>query len=244
MGRLNALFVQNKIKKIEFYRSELFGENNEEEWCEIECQCKNTYKTTLYRKGHLAYISQLELEASPLWCFHYAQEQPIHTKFFSEKKVEVDHSTLPYRIVSRLIEHLDIMMEVKDIYSPTEPSSLYPERKNKSKTNKNHILIEYTNGTRDLIEMNLDSDFKMACVRGFCVIPVLYESFVGAYKLKKISLQNLDSSEMEEFEFMCSCCWDTKEEIEYITNRLFRDEKGTVYYTTPDLMGFFTLDNR
>ena len=241
MGKTVALFIEKKIKSIEFYRSEAFGEENEEIWCEIDCQGTDSYNLNLYRKGVLAYSSEIKMEFSPLWCFHNGIEQPIITSRFREEKTQVASTKELHRDVLHLIEQIEFLFEMGDHFAPLTPSPLYGERKCKSDTNMNQITINYTNGTQNILKMDLDSDLRMCCARYLDVIPTVYNCFIGGHKLRKITEENLEKSEANELHFMKECTLYTSLEIEYITDHMFRDEKGTVFYTVPNMMGVFEL---
>lgn len=243
MGKIVALFVEKKIKCIEFYRSETFGKDVEEIWCELECQVADTYTMNLYRRGVVAYSSELKKESSPLWCFLNGKERPIKTHSFKEEKTKVASSSELHRDVLRVVQKVELLFEMEKYFSPLIPSPLYAERNCKSDKNINRITIEYTNGSKEVLEMDLDSDLRMSCARDLDVIPTLYNCFIGPYKLRKITEVNLSSSEARELDFMKGCSLYTPGELKYITDHMFRNEKGTVFYTTANMIGLFTLND-
>ena len=245
MNDLVALLDENKIKRIEFYRSEHFGNDNEEVWCEIELLGTDSHTMTLYRRGYLAMSRDDRLEETALLCLLKGQEFTFRTSRFRDTKTKVCEETVPHTHVRRLMlsvsVNIDIVQSLTDIHPPMEPSRYYPKRKTQYDTDKNTVLLEFTDGTSQLIEMHLDSDARMSWAEGLKIIPQLHRCFIGTYAIKKISKENLRHAELEELEFMRGSTLYTEKEMEFILNHLFRDENGNAYYAPSHTLGFFKL---
>ena len=52
MDRFVRLFDEKKLKRVELYRSETFGEHREETWCEINLTDIAIHRVNLYRRGY------------------------------------------------------------------------------------------------------------------------------------------------------------------------------------------------
>ena len=245
MNDIVALFDANKIKRIEFYRSEMFGNDNEEIWCEIDLLGTGSHKMTLYRKGYTVTSNEDRLDETALPCFLNGREFTFRTSLFKETKTKVCDTMVSQLQVRRLIQSvsisIDVMQSLKEFHPPMEPSQYYPERKVKCNTDKNKVKLEFANGTTELIEMHLDSDARMCWSEGLKIIPQLYRGFIGPYAIKKISKKHLRNTELKEFNFMCECTLYTEKDIEFLLEHLFRDEQGYAYYATPQGLAFFKL---
>ena len=245
MIHLVELFENKKIKSIEFYRSERFGNNNEEIWCEIDLLSTDQYPMTIYRRGYVVTDNNDRLGESALTCLLNGRELTFKTSFFKESKTKVCETTLWRDQVRELIRsvliHIDSRGILKDFRSPLEPSKYYPERKIKCATDINRVSLNFTDGTSQSIEMHLDSDERMHWPQYLKVIPQLYRCFIGSYAIKKISKKQLTPAELKEFDFMCGCTLYTEADIAFILDHLFRDENGDAYYASPDVLDFFKL---
>lgn len=243
MNNIVALFDANKINRIEFYRSEMFGNDNEEIWCEIDLLGTDSHKMTLYRKGYTVTNNDDRIDAFS--CLLNGREFTFRTSLFKETKTKVCDTMVSQLQVRRLIQSvsisIDVMQSLKEFHPPMEPSQYYPERKVKCNTDKNKVKLEFTNGTTELIEMHLDSDARMCWAEGLRIIPQLYRSFIGPYAIKKISKNNLRANELKEFDFMCGSTLYTDEDIEFILDHMFRDEQGDAYFAMPQVLDFFKL---
>ena len=245
MNDLVALLDEKKIKRIEFYRSEHFGNDNEEVWCEIDLLGTDSHTMTLYRRGYLAVSRDDRGYETALSCLLKGQEFTFSTSRFRDTKTKICEETVPHAYVHKLIlsvsVNIDVMESLTELYPPMKPSPYYPERKAKYATDKNVVLLEFTDGTSQLIEMHLDSDARMSWAEGLKIIPQLHRCFIGAYAIKKISKENLCPAELKELEFMSGSTLYTEKEIEFILDHLFRDENGDAYYAPPHTLGFFKL---
>lgn len=245
MNDLVALLNENKIKRIEFYRSEHFGNDNEEAWCEIDLLGTDSHTMTLYRRGYLAVSSDDRGYETALLCLLKGQEFTFRTSRFKDVKTKVCEESVPHTHVRRLMlsvsVNIGVMQSLADLHPPMEPSRYYPKRKTKCNTDKNTVLLEFADGTSQLIEMHLDSDARMGWAEGLKIIPQLHRCFIGSYAIKKISKENLRPDEFRELEFMSESTFYTEKEIEFILDHLFRDENGDAYYASPYTLGFFKL---
>ena len=242
---LVELFENKKIKSIEFYRSERFGNDNEEIWCEIDLLSTDWYPMTIYRKGCVVTSSGDRLGESALTCLLNGRELAFKTSHFSDSKTRVCETKVWRDQVCELVRsvsiNMDVMHSMNDCSSPFMPSKYYPERKIKCSTDKNRVSLNFTDGTGQFIEMHLDSNDRMYWPRDLKVVPQLYRCFIGPYTIKKISKEHLTSAEVEEFEFICACTLYAETDIEFILDHLFRDENGEAYYAIPDGTECFRL---
>ena len=242
---LVALFESKKIQSIEFYRSERFGNDNEETWCEIDLLSTDWYTMTMHRKGYIVTSNTDRLGESSVSCFLNGRELTFSTSFFQDSKTKVGETAVwrdqIRKLISSVSAHMGAMEGLGGSCSSLEPSRYYPERKIKCPTDINRVALAFTDGTCKSIEMHPDSDDRMQWAQGLKVIPPLYRNFIGPYTLKKISKEHLTPSELEEFEFMCGCTFYTEADIAFILDHLFRDENGDVYYAIPEVLDFFKL---
>ena len=239
------LFENKKIKSIEFYRSERFGNDNEEIWCEIDLLGTDRYTMSIYRKGYVVTDNNDRLGESALTCLLNGRELTFKTSLFKESKTKVSEITVWHDQVLELIRSVSINMGVthymSDYRSPLMPSKYYPERKIKCSTDKNRVSLNFTDGTSQFVEMHLDSQDRMYWARDLKIIPQLHRGFIGAYTIKKISKEQLTPTELDEFELMCRCTLYSETDIAFILDHLFRDENGDAYYASPDVLDFFKL---
>ena len=242
---LVELFENKKIKSIEFYRSERFGNDNEEIWCEIDLLSTDWYPMTIYRKGCVVTCNNDRLGESALTCLLNGRELTFKTAYYRDSKTKVYETTVWRNQVRELIRsvsiNMDVMQSMKDCSSPLIPSKYYPERKVKCPTDKNRLSLNFTDGTSQSIEMHLDSGERMSWAEGLKIIPQLYRCFIGSYAIKKISKEQLTPAELKEFDFMCECTLYSETDIAFILDHLFRDENGNAYYVSPDVLDFFKL---
>ena len=242
---LVALFESKKIQSIEFYRSERFGSDNEEIWCEIDLLSTDWYTMTMYRKGYIVASNNDRLGESALFCLLNGRELTFSTSFFQDSKTKVGETAVWRDQIRKLIRsasaHIGAMDGLSGSCSSLEPSRYYPERKIKCPTDINRVTLIFTDGICKSIEMHPDSDDRMQWARDLKVIPQLYRSFIGPYTLKKISKEHLAPAELNELEFMSGSTLYTEKEMEFILEHLFRDENGDAYYAMPDVLDFFKL---
>ena len=245
MINLVESFENKKIKSIEFYRSERFGNDNEEIWCEIDLLSTDWYPMTIYRKGCVVTSNNDRLGESALTCLLNGRELTFKTSHFYDSKTKVCETTVWRDQVQKLIKsvsvNMNVMHSLNDYSLPLTPSQYYPERKVKCTTDINRVSLNFADGTSQSIEMHLDSNDRMYWSRDLKVIPQLHRCFVGSYTIKKISKEQLTPAELDEFEFMYVCTLYTETDIAFILDHLFRDENGDAYYASPNVLDFYKL---
>lgn len=234
MDRFVRLFDEKKLKRVELYRSETFGEHREETWCEINLTDIAIHRVNLYRRGYEIELKSDSTDAIRR-CLSGDGELAYDVHYISDDRALFERIAINKNEVINLLNSISLLFYAKSSCGTDEgiqhcfwSSPLYPQRGNRE-LNFNSITIEYMDKTVESLEIPIDSIIRWSISRDLALFPEIKKYFIGQQTIRKISLENLTPNELSEIRLLL-CIIDVPAEVKYIESHLYRDENGDVLY--------------
>ena len=245
MDRFVRLFEEKKLKRVELYRSETFGEYREEIWCDINLTDIAIHRVNVYRRGY-----EIEFKGDNpdtiRACLSGDGELSCDVHHISDDRALYERIAINKNEVINLLNGISLLFYAKSSCRTDEglqhcflSSPLYPQRGNHDH-NFNSIIIEYIDKSVVSIDFPIDSIIRWSISRDLDSIPVIKKYFIGAQTIRKITMENLTPDELSEIRLLL-CILDDPIEVQYIEAHLYRDENGDVLYPNDERTTFEKL---
>lgn len=245
MDRFVRLFEEKKLKRVELYRSETFGEYREEIWCDINLTDIAIHRVNVYRRGY-----EIEFKGDNpdtiRACLSGDGELSCDVHHISDDRALYERIAINKNEVINLLNGISLLFYAKSSCRTDEglqhcflSSPLYLQRGNRN-LNFNSITIEYIDKTVETLEIPIDSIIRWSISRDLALLPEIKKYFIGQQTIRKISMENLTPNELSEIRLLL-CIIDAPAEVQFIESHLYRDENGDVLYPNHERTSFEKL---